>query len=56
MLGWLSLGVSVFASLADASNAAMALPLTIAGLCGLAGLILAGTVRDWGTLSVAPNV
>ena len=44
LLGWLSLGLSLFVALADGSNFAMALPLIAAGVLGTLGLVLTATV------------
>jgi hypothetical protein len=44
LAGWLPLGFSLLAALADASDAAMALPLIVAGVLGAVGLVLTVTV------------
>jgi len=41
LVGWLPLGASLFAALADASNAAMAIPLVAAGVVAIMGVVLA---------------
>jgi hypothetical protein len=41
LVGWLPLGASLFAALADASNVAMAIPLVAAGVAAILGVVLA---------------
>jgi hypothetical protein len=41
LVGWLPLGVSLFASLADTSNAAIAIPLVAAGVVAISGVVFA---------------
>jgi hypothetical protein len=42
LVGWLPLGASLFAALADASNAAIAIPLVAASVVAISGVVLAG--------------
>jgi hypothetical protein len=41
LVGWLPLGVSLFAALADTSNAVIAIPLVAAGVVAISGVVLA---------------
>ena len=41
LVGWLPLGASLFAALADASNAAIAIPLVAVGVAAIWGVVLA---------------
>ena len=41
LVGWLPLGVSLLAALADTSNAAIAIPLVAAGVVAISGVVLA---------------
>lgn len=41
LVGWLPLGASLLAALADASHAAMAIPLVAAGVIAISGVVLA---------------
>jgi hypothetical protein len=41
LVGWLPLGASLFAALADASDAAMWIPLVVAGAVAILGVVLA---------------
>jgi hypothetical protein len=41
LVGWLPLGASLFAALADASNATMAIPLVAAGVVAISGVVFA---------------
>jgi hypothetical protein len=42
LVGWLPLGASLFAALADASNVAIAIPLVAACVVAISGVLLAG--------------
>jgi sugar (pentulose or hexulose) kinase len=41
IVGWLPLGVSLIAALGDSSNAAIAIPLVVAGVVASSGTVLA---------------